>query len=83
MRDSQIFSCISIDTVRKAAWNTAYKERMHKTKVTGLATSANMLRASQDKPSLAPFEVFWELEIRTTSAGKTGVRFSRSESPEF
>src|SRR5579862_2248787 len=33
-----------MDKPRKAALKTAYKERMQKTKVTGLATSANMLR---------------------------------------
>src|SRR5580692_8126192 len=48
-RQSQIFSYISLDGTRKALMNKAYRERMHRMKVTGLASSINMPRTSHHK----------------------------------
>jgi hypothetical protein len=44
--ESQIRCSRSFAGFRNAAWNTPYKERMHNTKATGLATSTNTTSTS-------------------------------------
>src|ERR1035441_4540994 len=48
--ESEILSCISTEGFSKAVLSTAYKERMQRNKVSGLATSTNIAPTSADKP---------------------------------